>query len=470
MSAILRAQEDVTSGPSEAAWEAAKRHIYRIYIEEARTLKSLVQIMSAEHNFKASKKGRPSGQTPTAPTVGRRTRPKRLISQKPNTRMVPVACLVPTLSAIVPRLPDKYRNVEGAMYYTDSHIYALLNTFRWDRFKIITPSGVNAPDITLKWQHLSDQCFGATELIKSGFPDEGWKELGKIFKELQEILKFCDPAMMVKFWRICHRLHEGPWPQSPGGVDVLSSFLRYVSSLVEIYHGKDHPLFKLLDAIVRAPQDQVIDTLKVLYRRTIKAMGSRVGQDHAIVLHMESNYLKYWAKEAPPRSLFAQDFRGLLGAAEQEFGPTGDTTIVVLHEFLYMAYYNLKDKNLTTELALELCRRVKTMPCLQAKPWWCLPTQGFSLAAKILAFNSLEANKREDCRIYLEDAIIRLGTGDKECRTRAMMLADRLYGLLNEWGDHDDAAMWGIWGAGLVADQPCLVDETVGTRDQPLSA
>jgi hypothetical protein len=278
---------------------------------------------------------------------------------------------------------------------------------------------------------------------------EGRKTLDQVCDKIREVVRFCDPAMMVKFWRICYRLYRSCC--GIGDFLLLNTFLRYVRGLVQIYHGRDHPLFQLLDALVRAPQDELLDTLKVSYLRTIKAMESRLGQQHAVVLNMWSNYLKHWNSEGLAHSLYMQRYRSLLDTAERQFGPTGENTIAVLHGFMYSGYYNLNDRILTVDLALRLYSRVKSMPCLQEVPWWCLPTQGFALAAKLLAIISLEAGQTGDCRRYLEVAIIRLGRGDRECRTRALMLTDMLHGWLIEWGEAGQAAVWSNWRLGLVS-------------------
>jgi hypothetical protein len=44
----------VYCGPSPAQWEAMKKTIYQIYIEEAQTLKDVRKFMSSEYKFNAS--------------------------------------------------------------------------------------------------------------------------------------------------------------------------------------------------------------------------------------------------------------------------------------------------------------------------------------------------------------------------------------------------------------------------------
>jgi hypothetical protein len=119
---------------------------------------------------------------------------------------------------------------------------------------------------------------------------------------------------------------------------------------------------------------------------------------------------------------------------------------------MYASYYNLNCPVPSTALALELHSRAKTLPCLQERPWWCLSTQGFALAAKLLAILSMKDSKFEDSQELMEDAITRLALGDLECRTRAMMLSNILCEWLEERGDVARARAWGAFRLRLESD------------------
>jgi len=333
---------------------------------------------------KNKKRGRSPGKTPIRQGRGRRTRPRRVIDKQPREAESFAYFHILAPSHVALQSPGRYRNVEIALHSLKNYTSGLFHIFTWDNFKVIPPAG--APDLTSKWQHIADQCFGAAELIVSGRVTDGGKTLNQVCDTLREVIRICDPAMMVKFWRICYRLYKTCF--KIGDFLLVDIFLRYVRGLVRIYHGGDHPLFHILDAIIRTPREDLFDTLKVSYLRTIKEMESHLGEEHAIVLHMWSNYLKYFDTQGLLHTLYILKYRRLLEAAESQFGLTGETTIVVLHGFMYAEYYNFHDRIMSADLALKLYSRVKGMPCLQEEPWWCLPTQSFALAAKLLAIFS----------------------------------------------------------------------------------
>jgi hypothetical protein len=358
--------------------------------------------------------------------------------------------------------PGRYWNVEITLHSLRDYTSGLFNIFTWDKFKVVPLAG--APDLALKWQYIADQCFGATELITSGCVTDGVKTLNQVCDTLREVIRFGDPAMIVKFWRICYRLYKTC--SKTGNFLLVDNFLRYVRGLVGIYHGRDHPLFQMLDSIIRTPREDLFDTLKVSYLRTIKEMESHLGEEHAIVLHMWSNYLKYFDTQGLSYALYISRYRRLLEAAESQFGLTGETTIAVLHGFMYAEYYNIHDRIISSDLALKVYSRVKDMPCLQEEPWWCLPTQSFALAAKLLAIFSREDGQFDSCQRYLEEAIAKLGCGDRECRTRALMLANMLRSCLMEWGEADLATTWSKRILGLER----AVDEDALPRSQEIAS
>lgn len=51
---------------------------------------------------------------------------------------------------------------------------------------------------------------------------------------------------------------------------------------------------------------------------------------------------------------------------------------------MYTVYYNARDDALTWDLALDLVHRAEDSLCLGDRPTWCLVTQGYALAAKLL--------------------------------------------------------------------------------------
>ena len=395
---------------------------------------------------KNKKKGR-SGN-PVGPSNGKRVRAKVL--HQPKSPQVPETPR-PILPAFTPRI---YRKTEVTLISVGNYTDLLLRALTWNSFSII-PSHT-ASSLPPTWKDISDQIWGATQLMVNGSMEKGGAALRRSFDSLWRsgVIRNNDPAIMVKFWRICYRLNkvDGSIRSSceadeTATLSVLKSFLDYMRGLAEIHAieekgVKQLPLLQLLDAVSRTSTDRLQDTFEVAYRRTIDVMESRLGRQHLTVLEMRSNYLKYWANEPLARSIFMESYPVILDTAEREYGPTGEPTLRALHDFVYALYYNVNDRALTARIARNAYKRARKAPGVQERPQWGIAAQTFAFTAKLLAMISLEDCRFEDCRNYLEEAIVRLGLGDRQCCTRALMLGDILQNRLLEWGRLDEAAYW----------------------------
>jgi hypothetical protein len=339
---------------------------------------------------KNRRRGKDPNNRPTiSRNTARRTRPQ---VTRPSAR--PQAPMARVLLPLSPRAPDKYHTAEIVLSLTKHYVQGLLDIFTWDKFKIIPPQGV--PDSSHLWQQISDQCYGATMLIKIGKIRDGLRRIGFICNELRTVVRFCDPAMMVKLWRICYRFHKTC--SSLGNFQLFYEFLRYIRDLTQIYHGRNHPLFKLLDATIETPPDDLRGLVKAAYLRTITVMESCMGKENAVVLHMWSNYMHCENNPSPHSTTTIRRYEGLLLTTERQEGLLAETTISVLHGFMYFTYYTLTDLSRTTSIALKIHHRAQLLPCFQGTPQWCLTTQAFALATKLLATISLHNGNRQDCR------------------------------------------------------------------------
>lgn len=361
---------------------------------------------------KNRKKGRGS-QALISPRV-KRTRPRRL-SRPPQLRE-------PLALPVGLQTPNCFEYLEAVIISVHEYASGMLldGKWSWDTFTIIAPA--ETPDYSSAWQDISDQCFGASTLFARGCISEGMKTLDHVCEKLREVARSNSPGLLVKFWRIVRYFYKTS--QLFSNLRILFHFLGYFRQLVHIFHPRNHPLFRLLDALVRVRGEHLLDTLRVAYRRTIDSMEEPLGETHAVIVHMWSNYLKYWNYGGLAPTFLIPRYRFLLNEAESQAGPMGENTIAVLHGFLYAAYYNAADPDLAIELSLKLFRRTKKMPCLQNKPTWSLATQGFALAMKVLGTLHQATNRLLEFHDDIEDAINLLARGDRECQTRSLMLAD----------------------------------------------
>ena len=298
-------------------------------------------------------------------------------------------------------------------------------------FGMSPPTGT--ADQRAAWRQIEDQCFGVSVLIKGSSVKQAFQTLDTIFQSLKSLAAFSDPGLMVEFWPMCRRLHG--ICVDINDYQLLYAFLRYFRDLTKNYFGGEHPVFLLLDALTRVEWDAMISTLRVGYLKSIHCMESVIGADHATVLSMWSNYIKYWDRQSLHQAVFIANFRRLLAAADAQFGAKSEKAISALHGFTYAAFYNFDNQTLSRQLAQDLLDRTVDLPCINGEYQWGLESQCFAFASKVLALLCLGEKQRDEGHAYLADAISCLERGDRECKTRAVMLAEDLEGWLTSWDD-----------------------------------
>ncbi|KAH7303161.1 hypothetical protein B0I35DRAFT_455331 [Stachybotrys elegans] len=387
----------ITPGPMPEEWERMKNHIYQIYILEGHTLKDMILRMETDHGFKATekmyntffKKLRPlfnKNKRAKSELQGRdgvkipRTRPRRLQGHGQNTsRQQPYRRILPCLS-FNPQMCDGYANQMVVLNPTEVYVHRLFDTFDFSssHFDIIVPPGV--PDNSSVWQQTSD---------------------GMVCERLKNILGNNDSAMIIKFWRICRRLYETGLQL--GNYLILQSFLQYIQRLAAIRYPENHPVRGLLRVLCKIPIHEFSETLEIGYLRTITCLQSRVGFGNAI---------KY-NRQAPSTDEILSRYRRVLEMAQQSFTLTETRTIEILHGYTYAAYCNANDFALTWNLAFDLVNRVESMGFVSDHRKWC----------HLLCILSRSTGHGKQGHDILKLAIWKLERGDRECQTRAVMLA-----------------------------------------------
>lgn len=393
---------------------------------------------SPEFN-KNKRKGQPPRQNPIS--IVKRTRPRRLIRQYESRHASPLRLAL--------RSPDRFLYPEAILKSIDDYAFGIFGNgkWSWDSFQILPPDGVF--DNMSAWQHISDQCFGASTLFRHRQLKRGMTTIHDVCAKLSQVVQMISPGMLVKLWRIAMTLHRTG--RHFGDSGILSAFLRHFqASSGNVYH-ESHPVSRLADAMVKIPEEEVPDTLAVAYKRAIMAMQGYLGLTHSVILHMWSNYHKSFDKNGLDPTNLLSRYQKLLNIAEKQKGLLDEDTITVLHGFLYGTYYNAGDSKQAMKLSIEMTHRVKQMSCVKETPKWCLPTQGFAMATKILGLLYQASGDREKCCFYMEDAILILSRGDRECKTRAVMLVQILREWLTQWEDLQRAGTWELWESKLLS-------------------
>ncbi|KAJ4244610.1 hypothetical protein NW762_014466 [Fusarium torreyae] len=187
-------------------------------------------------------------------------------------------------------------------------------------------------------------------------------------------------------------------------------------------YPKGHPIPSLLKVLCQASTNEFFNIVQVGYLRTIHCLEHRLGFGNAVVLSVWSNCLKKADDPALPASALTSRYESVFQEAQRTFTPTGTRTIEILHEYTYAAYYNANDYDLTWRLASQTVNLAESFELMGDHPQWCLATQGYATAAKLLFTLSEQTGHEDQGTLILRSAISRLELGDRECQIRARML------------------------------------------------
>ncbi|CAJ0545134.1 Ff.00g086070.m01.CDS01 [Fusarium sp. VM40] len=331
---------------------------------------------------------------------------------------------------IQPRLASSVRLSEGhteqraVMNFAEVYVYGLFDTFSFSSnlFDIIVPAGT--PDHSMDWQLIGDECFGAVTLLAEGNHLESRRTFYILCERLRMIVGSNDWAMIIKLWPIFIRLYNTGLLL--GDFSLLARFLHFFQRLALGAYPQNHPIPNLLNVLCRTPVKDFLNILQTGYLRTIHCLENRLGFGNAVVLSTWSNYMKKCNHQAIPADALTSRYHHVLEEAESSFTPTATRTIEILHGYLYAAYYNNNDSALTWDLSLKMVNLADSPELMGYRPEWCLATQGYAMAAKLLYDLSEDMGQGEAGTTILRSAIARLQQGDRVCRTRALMLNSML--------------------------------------------
>ncbi|KAF5719531.1 subunit P of phosphatidylinositol n-acetylglucosaminyltransferase [Fusarium mundagurra] len=422
-----------TQGPSPEEWEEKREDIYKIYITQGQPLKVLIYEMKTRFGFDATpkmytthfkkwgssfNKNRRENDAEIARSTmaGPRTRPRRLVDHISSPSGLPLLQPHPSADA---HLSDGVTKKRSIMSFSEVFVYGLFDTFNFSSnlFDIIVPLGV--PDHSPVWQQISDECFGVTTLLEEGQYEESRQTFNILCERLKDVFGSNDCGMIIVLWPICIRLHQtGQLHNNFALLEYLLDLLRF---LAHRRYPSGHPIPNLLKVLRQTPAEELLEILRAGYLGTIRSLERRVGFGNAVVLSMWSKYLKRFDGQELPANALTSRYENVLREAENSFTKTGTRAIEILHGCIYAAYYNANNWRLTWDLAFEMVKRAELVGLDQ--PHWCLATQGYAMAAKLLYTISEQTGHGNEGETILWDAITRLASGDRECRTRALMLA-----------------------------------------------
>ncbi|EED11879.1 hypothetical protein TSTA_110580 [Talaromyces stipitatus ATCC 10500] len=461
-------------GYSEEEWEAMKETLHRLYMKEGKSLDEVIVIMTLVYHFKATPKmyywrfrkwpdfQKNAVQAQSVTSKGLRQKPEVLRTRRKEKlreisdfedllfqRLAGNIAASTSSSSLSIKSTETYRLQEVVLHSVHNFVFGLFETHRWtaDQFSIFPPSG--SLDLSRMWQQLADQVFGARVLIRKLEMRHAGQTFRNIFHLLERAAFSPDPAMMVKFWRIC--LYFMDICASMNNYSLLNSFFQHYRSLLLTRYQENYPLVQLLGALAKVENEAMLRTLQIGYLKSIHSLKSFLRGDHAVVLSMWSNYIKHWGFDSLHPTELAASYRVLLTEADFRLGRCSNLSISVLHQFTYSVFYNLHDDAMSFELAIDLLQRSQEVLSSLHPQWqWGLEAQAFAFASKVVALIYGNQGSRVKAQKYYKEAISLFERGDRECRTRALMLANELTHCMTRWHDVDDAKRL-HWNQCLVA-------------------
>ncbi|KAH7379783.1 hypothetical protein BKA64DRAFT_686345 [Cadophora sp. MPI-SDFR-AT-0126] len=434
-------------------WEVLKPIIYRLFIEETIKIEEVGILMQLVYHFRKTRnqynnqfkkagwehftknsKTQPRTQLNGRNIAGTRTRqnkqskaPSPLSDKLFNT----LALRILTISKIAS--PDICRLQETILKSVHHITFGLFESEGWkstDLFSITTKN--NTSGLSSTWQSLSDQTFGAARLAKMSPTNlgQGVQKLHGIFEQMESTMICPDPAMLVKFWRMCRYMYD--LCEVANDFTILSWFLGHYGEMTrsKLRPGcGTYPVFQICAAlyhILQKDPDALIDSLRIGYLKSIHSLKTWVGGDHATVLAMWSNYLKHWDPDTLHHASLKESYQLLLRESDRRYGPNSESSLSILDRYTYFAHYSIREAFLAKELALALVERSRNHLPIDSGLQWCMHTQYFAFGSKVLAIASAQEGLQDDAKQSYSSAIAVLELGDPECQIRAAMLRGEL--------------------------------------------
>lgn len=367
-------------------------------------------------------------------TVGTRTRQKKRakapspLSDKLFNRLALQILIISTIAS-----PDICLLQEIILKSVHHIAFGLFESEGWTSSDLFTITAADeTTGLSSTWQSLSDQTFGAARLAKMspGNLGQGVRKLRGVFEQMESTMICPDPAMLIKFWRMCRYMYD--ICVVANDFTILSLFFGHYGEMTRSKFrpgSETYPVFHICAAlyeILRKDQSALIDSLRLGYLKSIHSLKSWVSGDHATVLAMWSNYLKHWDLDTLHHASLKESYQLLLRESDRKYGPNSDSSLSILDRFTYLAHYNLKEASLAMELAFSLVKRSSCRMVVGGGLQWCMDVQYFAFGSKVLAIVSAQEGLHDKVQQWYTTAITVLELGDLECQIRAAMLRGNL--------------------------------------------
>ncbi|KAJ6436175.1 C6 transcription factor [Purpureocillium lavendulum] len=317
---------------------------------------------------------------------------------------------VPRLSVGWNQVASIRASIPSGTRSTDCLVRVLRECFG-NLFPKSSSAGHNYHAVDTTWSHILDQCVAAAALARLGMQSRFNFKLQQAFNSIWQATEDPGPSadFFIYFWRIaltlrdlrCHGVQRLPQNKFA----FLYILLKYLALRYKKVLGDRHYFYQFSRWICNSFESdprRFKDLLGGAYESTILCFKEAIGQNHRVIVSMESHRARHWRQQAP-----------LKGAKND---CTDESTSLLMD---YMAALSLSDNKDDLDKVCELAKQLRGQTIS-----WCQSENGtplkFDCRTRGLAYSTdwlfkmFQAKKNAEGLENLGEAIDVLSRGDQE--------------------------------------------------------
>ncbi|KAI0455781.1 Clr5 domain-containing protein [Xylaria acuta] len=344
---------------SRDEWEAMKPTIRKLYIEDFRSLRSVMRTMAENYDFHATdkmykmrfshwgwRKNRTKDQHPTVVRSRQSTRGTAAIQHRIQRLRTPEL------------LNDQERKLE---LHSSQNVESTPSTARHN-------SMIRCCEAETAFSNTVHQ-------LKSGQIHGAFQTLDRLFDSMTGGELYVHPKHLTGLWRLCDGVYNVCTWINDSDFRLLRELLCFqgqnaASSRKSASLGA-HLVVSIMRSVARMSRDNpgaMKQTFRNAYQAAAESLGKKLGENHPIVLITWTDYFWYFNLPVDPAKNLAVRQQTALEEAETASGPEADITICLLHNIVFFLFYCAGDHAQAREKLSTLLERTSCRVATQASP------------------------------------------------------------------------------------------------------
>ncbi|GAW20342.1 hypothetical protein ANO14919_098460 [Xylariales sp. No.14919] len=361
---------------SRDKWDAMKPIIQHLYLEERRSLKSLMQTMAEKHDFHATNK---MYKIRFSLWGWRKNR-----TQDPQHTAVSVHQGTSRATAIQRRIrhmiaPEPLNDQEVPISISRNYTIDLSGSQRWNCIVLNMSEPASSTG-----QHSSMVRFCDAETayvntihqLRSGRIRDAFQSLNRLFDSMTGSKLYLHPKYLTGFWLLCHGVYNACTWINDSGFHLLRELLCFHGQNAAACFQKSashssHPVVRLMQSVARMSRNNpsvMKQTFRNAYRAAAESLETKLGQNHPIVLVTWTDYFWYFDFPVDPGKNLVARQQIALEEAEAISGREGDVAICLLHNLVFFLFYCVDDSAQARRKLSDLLERTSRRIAAQASP------------------------------------------------------------------------------------------------------